>query len=126
MGFSSARQVVISQYIGANQREKSRICIMLRSKILNWMNVPAEAFKQALGQFTVCMTGLVFIYGYNIVSAVLLFFGSASRAGMNALINGSGKLQAQFCHSDFGRHCDGNRSGILLFWFLETWTDCKS
>lgn len=96
MGFSSAGQVIISQYIGANERKKigrfvstmasflitcaiviSTICIFLRTSILNWMNAPAESFEQALGYSTVCMAGLVFIYGYNIVSAVLRGMGDS-------------------------------------------------
>lgn len=96
MGFSGAAQVIISQYIGAGQREKigkfvstmfsfltvcaiviSVICVALRTLILNWMNVPEEAMVQALGYSTVCMTGLVFIYGYNIGSAILRGMGDS-------------------------------------------------
>lgn len=96
MGFSGAAQVILSQYIGAGQREKigkfvstmfsfltvcaiviSVACIFLRNHILVWMNVPEEAMTQALGYSTVCMTGLVFIYGYNIGSAILRGMGDS-------------------------------------------------
>lgn len=96
MGFSGAAQVIISQYIGAGQREKigkfvstmfsfltvcalviSVVCIFLRNHILVWMNVPEEAMTQALGYSTVCMMGLVFIYGYNIGSAILRGMGDS-------------------------------------------------
>lgn len=96
MGFANAGQVIISQYIGANDRKKigrfvttmssflitcaiviSIACILFRTTILNCMNAPAESFEQALGYSTVCMAGLVFIYGYNIVSAVLRGMGDS-------------------------------------------------
>ncbi len=96
MGFSSAGQVIISQYIGSRQREKigpfvatmfgflvccslviSSICILFREPILHLMNVPEAAFQQALGYSTISALGLVFIYGYNMVSAVLRGMGDS-------------------------------------------------
>lgn len=90
MGFSSAGQVIISQYIGAGQREKigrfvgtmfaflfsfaagmSAVCLTLRRPILGLMNAPAQAYDQSLAYATICMVGLLFIYGYNTISAVL-------------------------------------------------------
>lgn len=98
MGFSNAGQVIISQYIGADQKEKvgkfigtmfsflmggavciSIICLLLRVPILNIMNTPEESFAEALNYATVCMAGLVFIYGYNIVSAILRGMGDSVR-----------------------------------------------
>ena len=96
MGFASAGQVLISQFIGAKERHKigrfvstmfgflmvcalciSCICIAFREPILGLMNVPAEAFSQALGYATITASGLVFIYGYNMVSAVLRGMGDS-------------------------------------------------
>lgn len=96
MGFSAAGQVIIAKYIGAGQREKvgrfiatmfttlvlcsvviSVVCLMLRTPILKLMNTPEEAMAEALGYSTVCMIGLLFIYGYNIVSAVLRGIGDS-------------------------------------------------
>lgn len=96
MGFSAAGQVIIAKYIGAGQREKvgrfiatmfttlmlcsvviSVVCLMLRTPILELMNTPEEAMAEALGYSTVCMIGLLFIYGYNIVSAVLRGIGDS-------------------------------------------------
>ena len=96
MGFCSAGQVIISQYIGAGKRERispfvgtmfttlmgcaitiSTVCLFLRTPILKLMNTPPEAFGQALAYSTVCMSGLVFIYGYNICSAVLRGMGDS-------------------------------------------------
>ena len=96
MGFCSAGQVIISQYIGAGRRDRispfvgtmfttlmlcaatiSTVCLFLRTPILNLMNTPAEAFGEALAYSTVCMAGLIFIYGYNICSAVLRGMGDS-------------------------------------------------
>lgn len=98
MGFSNAGQVLISQYLGSGQREKisrfigtmstalmiggvavSGICLMLREPILSLMNTPPEAFDEAMRYSTVCMTGMIFIYGYNTVSAILRGLGDSLR-----------------------------------------------
>lgn len=96
MGVSNAGQVIISQYIGADKKDKlgrfittmftflticavilSVVCILLRKEILVLMNTPEEAFNEALDYSTVCMAGMVFIYGYNMVSAVLRGMGDS-------------------------------------------------
>ena len=101
MGFSSASQVIISQYIGAGRKDKlshfigtmstslilcavgmSAIALLLREQILTWLNTPTESWDQALAYATTCMCGLVFIYGYNIVSAVMRGLGDSKRPFM--------------------------------------------
>ena len=101
MGFSSASQVIISQYIGAGLKDKlsrfigtmatslmicavgmSAIALLLREHILTWLNTPAESWDQTLAYATTCMCGLVFIYGYNIVSAVMRGMGDSKRPFM--------------------------------------------
>lgn len=96
MGFSNAGQVIISQFIGAKREDQiskfvgtmvtfllscaigiSIIVMIFKSRILGWMNTPVEAWKAALDYIAICTVGLVFIYGYNIVSAVLRGFGDS-------------------------------------------------
>lgn len=96
MGFSGASEVIISQYIGAKLRDRlsrfigtmatflllcavgmSVLCLVLRGQILGLLNTPAESWDQAMAYATTCMFGLVFIYGYNIVSAVLRGMGDS-------------------------------------------------
>lgn len=98
MGFAGAGQVLISQLIGAGRREDlgrmigtmfsflllcavgmSALCLLLREQILCWLNTPAEALAYAREYATTCMLGLVFIYGYNTVSAILRGMGDSKR-----------------------------------------------
>ena len=97
IGFSSAGQVIIAQYIGKKQTDKigkfvatmssflflcavaiSAFCIIFREDILRLMNTPDEAFAGALAYSTICAVGLVFIYGYNAVSAILRGMGDST------------------------------------------------
>ncbi len=110
MGFSNAGQVIIAQYIGAGQRRKigrfvstmfttlmvcavivSSICLWQRDPILGLMNTPEAAWDDALAYSSVCMLGMVFIYGYNIVSAVLRGMGDSKHpflfVGLAAVLN---------------------------------------
>jgi len=96
MGFSNAGQVIIAQYIGADKREKigrfigtmfifllssavviSIICLIFRHGILALMNTPQESYSQTLAYATVCITGLIFIYGYNITGAIMRGMGDS-------------------------------------------------
>ena len=96
MGFSNAAQVIISQYVGANHPEKvskmigtlftflggcaiamTVIFLLLRNSILVWVKTPAESWDYTMDYVVTCMIGLVFIYGYNLVSAILRGMGDS-------------------------------------------------
>jgi len=96
MGFTSAGQIIISQYIGSGKHEKlgkfiatmfttlmaiamvlSVGCFIFRHQLLAVMNTPSAAYFEALNYSTVCMSGLVFIYGYNMTGAVLRGMGDS-------------------------------------------------
>lgn len=98
MGFSSAGQVIISQYVGARKHHMiskmigtmftflftisiimSIGCYLFRYQILNVLNTPAESYSYTLDYMVICILGLVFIYGYNIVSAILRGMGDSRR-----------------------------------------------
>lgn len=98
MGFSSAGQVLIAQYVGAgklNDMKKligtmftlllgialviSVVCFVARYPILNILNTPAESYDYTMDYMVTCVVGLVFIYGYNIVSAILRGMGDSRR-----------------------------------------------
>lgn len=101
MGFSGAGQIIIARAVGQKDMESvkktigtmfttlltaaivmSIICFFLRDWLLNLVNTPTEAYKFTMDYTIVCMIGLVFIYGYNIVSAIMRGMGDSKRPFM--------------------------------------------
>ena len=98
MGFCSAGQVIIARAVGEKRPEDIEktigtmfsfllsvsaaiavVCFLLRSSLLTWLNTPAAARDYAMDYLVTCVCGLVFIYGYNIVSAILRGMGDSKR-----------------------------------------------
>ena len=98
MGFSSAGQVLISQDVGAKRMEAvqktigtmftfllgisvviSIGCYFIRSLMLDLLNTPTESYAFTMDYTVTCIFGLFFIYGYNIVSAILRGMGDSRR-----------------------------------------------
>ena len=98
MGFSSAGQVIIARDVGQGDMEGVKktigsmftlllgmslgmafICYLLRRQILGLVNTPAEAWNFTMDYTVICICGLVFIYGYNIVSAIMRGMGDSKR-----------------------------------------------
>ena len=101
MGFSSAGQVIIARDVGEKDMEGVRRtigtmfslllglsvvialgCFCLRRPILALVNTPAEAYDYTMDYTVICICGLPFIYGYNIVSAIMRGMGDAKRPFM--------------------------------------------
>ncbi|MBO4915085.1 MAG: MATE family efflux transporter [Oscillospiraceae bacterium] len=98
MGFSSAGQVIIARSVGTGRYDEikktigtmftfllsvslgiSLVCFLLRHQVLRWLNTPAAARAFAMDYLITCVCGLFFIYGYNIVSAILRGMGDSRR-----------------------------------------------
>ena len=96
MGYANAGQVLIARYVGAKQSDRigrfvgtmsgfllvcavtvSIVALSIQDKLLLWMNTPAVAYEGAATYSAICMVGLVFIYGYNVVSAILRGMGDS-------------------------------------------------
>ncbi len=96
MGFSAAGQVLIAKYVGSGEKDKigkftgnmafflfscaiviSILGLIFQDTLLRLMHTPEEAYNSASEYSFVCMIGLVFIYGYNMVSAVLRGMGDS-------------------------------------------------
>lgn len=90
MGFSNSGQILVSQLLGADKREClgkvistlfclvafisvviSAAAVFLREHLLNFLNVPPEAWDMASDYILICGTGLIFTNLYNVVAAVL-------------------------------------------------------
>ena len=98
MGFSSAGQVIISQDVGAKRMDSvkktigtmftfllgislviSVVCYFIRDLMLDLLNTPAESYEFTMDYTVTCIVGLFFIYGYNIISAILRGMGDSRR-----------------------------------------------
>lgn len=98
MGFSSAGQIMISQFVGTGNHQKlsrtigtlftflllmallaTALGFIFCDTILNLINVPQEAWQQAKDYSIVCFVGMVFIFGYNLVSAIMRGMGDSKR-----------------------------------------------
>jgi len=98
MGFSSAGQVLIAQDVGAKRMDAvqktigtmftfllgvsliiSFGCYFIRDLMLNLLNTPVESYAYTMDYTVTCIVGLFFIYGYNIVSAILRGMGDSRR-----------------------------------------------
>lgn len=96
IGFASAGQVIIARYIGAREQHRLGrfvgtmssflfVCaavitvlgVLFQTPLLDLMNTPDEAFDGAQAYSMVCICGLIFIYGYNVVSAILRGMGDS-------------------------------------------------
>ena len=96
IGFSSGGQIYIAQLVGAKNLERLNrtigtlfsllgllavgltiLGLCFCPTILRLLNTPEEAFPQARMYMMVCSIGLLFIYGYNGVCAVLRGMGES-------------------------------------------------
>ncbi|MBR3168233.1 MAG: MATE family efflux transporter [Erysipelotrichaceae bacterium] len=98
MGFSSAGQIIIAREVGAGRKDEIRkmigtmftfllsisvvisiVCHALRSQILELLNTPAASYSYTMDYTVTCIVGLIFIYGYNLISAILRGMGDSRR-----------------------------------------------
>ena len=95
MGFSNGAQVVISQQVGLKSKKISKtigtllttelilaiivgaIGVVFHQGILGLMNTPSAAWDEAVGYLVICSFGMIFIYGYNALCAVLRGMGES-------------------------------------------------
>lgn len=114
MGFASAGQVIISQYVGTGDKDGIQRCIgtlftLLAGAaviitilgicgadfLLNALNAPAEAYEGAKIYCIICFCGTIFSYGYNAIASILRGMGDSKRplvfvaisAGINLVLD---------------------------------------
>ncbi len=106
IGLCNGGAIMTSQYVGRNSMKDVKetigttfglmlilsvistvITLSFSTLFLNLLNTPADAFNETKSYFTICMTGSVFIFGYNAISSILrglgdsktpMYFGIAS------------------------------------------------
>lgn len=98
MGFCSASQIIIAQNIGAKRMDDvkkiigtiftflfclsiglSVLCYLFRYQLLALLSTPEESFVEAYQYSVTSILGIVFVYGYNAVSAILRGMGDSKR-----------------------------------------------
>jgi putative MATE family efflux protein len=98
IGLCIGATVLIGQYLGAGNRQAlkrvtstiitllfiagiviSLLMIVLREPILRIIRTPPESFAESNRYLTVTLTGLVFIFGYNALSAILRGMGNSKQ-----------------------------------------------
>lgn len=96
LGITTGGQVYISQLIGAGKKDRMNAAIgtlfsmvlltallvtilgmAFTGSFLRLLSTPAEAFQEAYNYLFICSAGMVFIFGYNMISAVLRGMGDA-------------------------------------------------
>ena len=96
IGFSNAGQILISRHVGAKRNdlvgemvgtlftllESLAVVIMViflfsYQGIMRWLNTPDEIWEYTRQYSITCVIGVVFIYGYNLVSAILRGMGDS-------------------------------------------------
>ena len=101
MGFSNAGQILISRYVGEKRTdlvgemvgtlftllEGLAVVIMVvflfaYQGVLRWLNTPEEIWDFTCQYCLTCICGVVFIYGYNLVSAILRGMGDSKHPFM--------------------------------------------
>ncbi len=98
IGYATAGQVMIGQYVGTHDLKGvertigtlftlmlsaavvlGAIGIALADPVLRVMNTPDEAFAGARSYMCTCCAGMIFTFGYNIVSSILRGMGESTR-----------------------------------------------
>ena len=93
-GIAAGGSVIVGQYFGAGQREKIKraistlfmsllglalvvttLLLVFAHPLLKALNTPMEAYAQSHGYLVVSLIGIVFVFGYNAVSAVIRGMG---------------------------------------------------
>ena len=98
MGFATGGQVLISQLIGRGERQRLRqaigtqfsiiltagiffsaLSVLFAEPFLHLLETPDDAFQGARHYLLICGGGLIFIYGYNMIAAILRGVGDSVR-----------------------------------------------
>ena len=110
MGFATAGQIMIAQYVGAGKKSSlnqvigtlftfvlllsatlGMIGALTAGNMLDLLNAPPESRAGALAYTTCCCVGMVFMFGYNTLSAVLRGMGDSRHPmffiGFAAMLN---------------------------------------
>ncbi|MBQ7122890.1 MAG: MATE family efflux transporter [Clostridia bacterium] len=97
-GLAVGGTVLIAQYGGAHKYDEQRktigtlftvymilsvvvtaIMLALDNTLLDLLNTPKVAYTEAQNYYNICMAGMVFMFAYNVISAILRGMGDSKR-----------------------------------------------
>lgn len=97
-GLAISGTVLVAQYIGAKKKDEEKktigtmatmylflsvvitvVMLLVGKQMLILLKTPDSAFSETLSYLNICMTGTVFMFGYNAVCAVLRGMGDSKR-----------------------------------------------
>ncbi len=97
-GLAVGGTVLIAQYGGAKKFDEQRktigtlftaymilsiifsfVMLLLGTTLLDLLNTPQVAYVEAENYYNICMAGLVFMFAYNVISAILRGMGDSKR-----------------------------------------------
>ncbi len=97
-GLAVGGTVLIAQYGGAKKFDEQKktigtlftvymvlsvfftiVMLLLGDTLLNLLNTPQNAFIEAQNYYNICMAGMVFMFAYNVISAILRGMGDSKR-----------------------------------------------
>jgi putative MATE family efflux protein len=106
MGFTTGATVLIGQYMGADNQEGSKkatatiitlllflgigiaaVMLVFRKPILRLIQTPPESYSESAAYLAVTAVGIVFIFGYNALSAILRGMGNSKQPFRFVLIS---------------------------------------
>lgn len=98
VGLCSGGTVLVAQYLGAKKPQDIEdtiatlmstllaaaviitvLMLGLKNQVLSLIKTPAESFEEASRYLTVTVIGIIFIFGYNVLSAVMRGMGDSKR-----------------------------------------------
>lgn len=97
-GLAVSGTILVAQYIGAKKYKDEKktigtmstlylilsiiitaVMLLLGSGLLRLLNTPESAFSETLNYLNICMSGTIFMFGYNAVCAILRGMGDSKR-----------------------------------------------
>ena len=111
LGLAVGGTVLIAQYAGAQKFDEQRktigtlltlymivgvaftvIMLLFGRVLLDILGTPAVAYEEAENYYNICMAGLIFMFAYNVISAILRGMGDSKRPLYFVLIAAIGNV----------------------------------
>lgn len=115
LGLAVGGTVLIAQYGGAHKFDEQRktigtlftlymiigvvmtaVMLVFGKPLLDLISTPKEAYGEAESYYDICMAGLVFLFAYNVISAILRGMGDSKRPLYFVLIAAIGNIVGDY------------------------------